>query len=47
MRFGGRRYLLGVCLVRQKFAMLVNPDSLLDSSETDGLLEFMMGEPRI
>jgi len=43
VRFGGRRYLLGVCLVRHKFVMLVNPDSLLDSSESDGLLEFMSG----
>jgi purine-binding chemotaxis protein CheW len=47
VKFGGRRYLLGVCLVRQKFVMLVNPDSLLDSSETDGLIEFMMNGPRI
>jgi len=47
VRFGGRRYLLGVCLVRQRFVMLVNPDSLLDSSETDGLVEFMRGDPQI
>jgi purine-binding chemotaxis protein CheW len=47
VRFGGRRYLLGVCLVRQRFVMLVNPDSLLDSCETDGLVEFMRGEPQI
>ncbi len=47
VKFGGRRYLLGVCLVRQTFVMLVNPDSLLDSRESDGLLEFMMSGPQI